>query len=122
MARARAETSERLCGMAPGERAAEGGRRRRRRRDVTGGFSAEGGSRGVVVGAISPPPRGVSMSASSSRDERRGDGDEERTARVGEGVRAKDVDDAGSIPTSSVGPDPSKKATPSKSGRWGLGA
>lgn len=120
LARALWETSERLCGMAPGSAlprvdAAGGG-------ETYGGFSAEGGSRDVV-GAISPPPCGVSMSASSSAANGEGTGHEERTARVGEGVRAKDVDDAGSIPTSSVGgSDPPKKATPSKSGRWGLGA
>ena len=110
LARALWETSERLCGMAPGSalpRVDGGGGG-----ETYGGFSAEGGSRaGVdVVGAISPPPRGVSMSASTPATNGEGTGDEERTARVGEGVRAKDVDDAGSILTSS------------KSGRWGLGA
>ena len=123
LARALWETSERLCGMAPGSALPRvdgvgGG-------ETYGGFSAEGGSRaGVdVVGAISPPPRGVSMSAPASATNGDGTGDEERTARVGEGVRAKDVDDAGSIPTSSErGSDPARKATSSKSGRWGLGA
>ena len=124
LARALWETSERLCGMAPGSalpRVDGGGGGG----ETYGGFSAEGGSRaGVdVVGAISPPPRGVSMSASTPATNGEGTGDEERTARVGEGVRAEDVDDAGSIPTSSKsGSDPSRKATSSKSGRWGLGA
>ena len=101
------------------ERAAQGGRRRRRRdvRRLLGGRGIGAGA--DVVGAISPPPRGVSMSATNGE----GTGDEERTARVGEGVRAKDVDDAGSIPTSSErGSDPARRATSSKSGRWGLGA
>ena len=63
------------------------------------------------------------MSAPASATNGDGTGDEERTARVGEGVRAKDVDDAGSIPTSSKsGSDPPRMATSSKSGRWGLGA
>uniref|UniRef100_A0A7S0ILR8 Ketoreductase (KR) domain-containing protein n=1 Tax=Micromonas pusilla TaxID=38833 RepID=A0A7S0ILR8_MICPS len=140
LARALWETSERLCGMAPGgalPRVDGGGGG-----ETYGGFSAVGGSRfpgGDVVGAISPPPRGVSMSAFASASAKNGErrrrtrgespggespGNEERMARVGEGVSlAKAVDDAGSPPTSSQsGSDPPRKATPSKSGRWGLGA
>lgn len=129
LARALWETSERLCGMAPGSALprVEGGTAGGGGETFDGIAMREGGRRGGGddVGAISPPPRGVSMSASSgsssaTNGEGTGTNGEGKAREIGEGGRgANGTVDESNPPTSPV---TSMKVTPSKSGRWGLGA
>lgn len=160
LARALWETSERLCGMAPGsalparvdtagaDTAGDGhGWRDAGLSGETydgisvsadGGYASGAGGFGVDGGAISPPG-GVSMSATARSATRPA-----TTRSDGEGTGNEDADDTGKardangiddamLPTSSGPPlvgfedpgasdGPGVKVTPSKSGRWGLGA
>lgn len=128
LARALWETSERLCGMETGTALprVDGG-------SFGGGETfdgvamREGGRRGGGddVGAISSPPRGVSMSASSgsssaTNGEGTGTNGERKAREIGEGGRGASGIDDDAVPPAS--PVTSMKVTPSKSGRWGLGA